>query len=66
MTSKPAAFVGDQRQRPGVASAEPFDDSTLSLVAVGMIGECRGDKLIDVEFIAASFVADRHGLRAPL
>ena len=58
MTGKPAVFVGDQRQRQGVASAELFDDPTLSLVAVGMIGECGGDDLIDFVCTAGSFVAD--------
>jgi hypothetical protein len=66
MPGKPAIFVGDQRQRQGVASAEPFDDPTLSLVAVGMIRERGGDDLIDFAFIAGSLVADRHGSRVRL
>jgi hypothetical protein len=65
MAGNQAVFVGDQRQRQGVASAKPFDDPTLFLVAVGTIGECGGDDLIDPVFITGSFVADRHGLRAP-
>jgi hypothetical protein len=31
-----------------------------------MIGECDGDDLIDLAFIAGSFVANRHGLWDPL
>ena len=54
MADKLAVFVGDQRHRQGVARAEPFDDPTPSLVAVGMIGECSGDALIDFVFIAGS------------
>jgi hypothetical protein len=52
MPGKLAVFVGDHRQRQGVTSAEPFDDPTLSLVAVGISGECGGDDLIDFEFVA--------------
>jgi hypothetical protein len=66
MAHKLAVFVGDQRHRQGVVSAKPFDDPTLSLVAVRMIGECGGDDLIDLVFIAGSFVAARHGLWASL
>ena len=65
MAAKLAVFVGDQRHRRRVASAKPLDDPALSLVAVRMIGECGGNDLIDFAFIAGSFVADRHGLRAP-
>jgi hypothetical protein len=43
MANKLAVFVGDQRQRQGAAGARPFDDPTLSLVAVGMIGGCASD-----------------------
>jgi hypothetical protein len=66
MAGKPAIFVSDQRHCQSVASAKPFDDPTLSLVAVGMIGECGGDDLIDFVFIAGSFVADRQGPRTPV
>jgi predicted XRE-type DNA-binding protein len=64
MPDKPAVFVGDQRQSQGIASAQSFDPA-LSLVAVGMIGECGGDDLIDFGFVAGAFVADRRRLRAP-
>jgi hypothetical protein len=66
MTGKPAVFVGDQRQRQGVARAEPFDDPTLYPITLGMIGGCGGDDLIEFVFIAGLLVADRHGNRAPL
>ena len=64
MAGKPLVFVGVQRQRQGDASEQPIDAPTLSLVAAGMIGERSGDDLTDFLFIAGSFVADRHGLRA--
>ena len=61
MSRNLAVFVGDQRQSQAIASAKPFDDPTLSLVAVGMIGECASDDLIDVVLIADSFVTNCHG-----